>query len=114
MPAKNVKRLSPGQIMAVARLFDVLSEPSRLTLLQTLESGPLSVGELVETCGMKQANVSKQLAVLHDHRLVRRERDGISIRYEVADPMVFAVCDLVCGKMARDAKEASALFHPDI
>jgi DNA-binding transcriptional ArsR family regulator len=106
--------MSLGQVEAVARLFAVLSEPSRLVLLQVLHDGPLTVGELVEASGMKQANVSKHLSVLRDHRLVRRERLGTSIRYEIADPMVLSLCNLVCGKMQRDAKCAAALFHPEI
>ena len=104
------KYLSSSQLAAVSRLFAVLSEPSRLTLLQALHEGPLTVSELVDDCSMKQANVSKHLAVLHDHHLVKRERDGISIRYEIADPMIFSLCDLVCGKMQRDAKKAARLF----
>ncbi len=107
-------RLKAGQLAEVSRLFGVLSEPSRLALLQALHDGPLSVSQLIEACGMKQANVSKHLAVLHDHRLVTRKREGISVKYEIADPMVFALCNLVCGKMERDAKCAAALFHPDI
>jgi DNA-binding transcriptional ArsR family regulator len=110
MPKKKI--LSTEQLGAVARLFSVLSEPSRLGLLQALQAGPLSVGELVEECGMKQANVSKHLGVLYDHRLVKRERNGISVRYEIADPMIFSLCNLVCGKMERDARQATALFNP--
>jgi DNA-binding transcriptional ArsR family regulator len=112
----TVKKLgmSLAQLEAVARLFAVLSEPSRLVLLQALHGGPLTVGQLVEACGMKQANVSKHLAVLHDHHLVKRKREGISIRYQISDPMIFGLCNLVCGKMERDTKCAAALFHPDI
>jgi DNA-binding transcriptional ArsR family regulator len=106
--------MSLGQVEAVARLFGVLSEPSRLGLLQVLHDRPQTVGELVEASGMKQANVSKHLAVLRDHRLVTREREGSSVRYQIADPMVLSLCSLVCGKMQRDAKCAVALFHPDI
>jgi DNA-binding transcriptional ArsR family regulator len=106
--------MSLAQLEAVARLFGVLSEPSRLMLLQTLHNGPLAVSELVELSGMKQANVSKHLAVLHDHHLVKRQRLGTFIRYEIADPMIFSLCNLVCGKMGRDAKCAVALFHPEI
>jgi DNA-binding transcriptional ArsR family regulator len=106
--------MSLAQLEAVARLFAVLSEPSRLVLLQSLHGGGLTVSELVKAAGMKQANVSKHLAVLHDHQLVRRQRDGASVRYEIADPMIFALCNLVCGKMQRDAKCAAALFHPEI
>jgi DNA-binding transcriptional ArsR family regulator len=114
MPAQKKKILSADQLTAVSRLFAVLSEPNRLSLLQALHDGPLTVNELVEACGLKQANVSKQLAILHDHHLVKRERDGTFIRYEIADPMIFSLCNLVCGKMAKDAKCAAAVFHPEI
>ncbi len=106
--------MSGDQLAAVARLFAVLSQPSRLALLQALHHGPLAVHQLMEACAMKQANVSKHLAVLHDHHLVKRRRDGSLVRYEIADPMVFGLCNLVCGKMERDAKCAAALFHPEI
>ena len=106
--------MSLAQLKAVARLFAVLSEPSRLALLQALHSSPLTVSELVEACDMKQANVSKHLGVLHDHNLVKRRREGVCVRYQIADPMIFALCTLVCGKMKRDAECAAALFHPEI
>jgi DNA-binding transcriptional ArsR family regulator len=106
--------LSDPQLAVVSRLFGVLSEPSRLSLLQELHGGPLTVGELVKACDMKQANVSKHLAVLHDHPLVKRERDGASVRYAIADPIVFSLCHLVCGKMERDARKTAALFSPQI
>ena len=106
--------MSLEQLEAVSRLFSVLAEPSRLALLQALHDGPLTVTELVEATGMKQANVSKHLGLLHDHSLVKRQREGISVRYEIADPMIFALCNLVCGKMERDVKRAAAVFHPEI
>jgi DNA-binding transcriptional ArsR family regulator len=111
---RKSKIMSAAQLAVVSRLFAVLSEPSRLALLQALHDGPLTVNELVEATGLKQANVSKQLAILFDSHLVKREREGTSIRYEISDPMVFSLCNLVCGKMAKDAKCAAAVFHPDI
>ena len=106
--------MSLAQVEVVARLFGVLSEPSRLVLLQALHHRPRTVSELVEACDMKQANVSKHLAVLYDHNLVKRKREGVCIRYQIADPMIFSLCNLVCGKMKRDAQCAAALFHPEI
>jgi DNA-binding transcriptional ArsR family regulator len=95
-----VKRKMPApQLAGVARLFFALLEPSRLVLVQALRDGPLTVSELVEASGMKQANVSKHLGVLHHHRLVKRQREGICVRYEVFDPVVFALCDLACGRV---------------
>lgn len=114
MPTNKGKTLSQPQIVAVARMFAALAEPNRLQLLQALHDGPLSVNELVKVCKLKQANVSKQLGILHDHHLVKRERAGTSIFYEIADPMVFSLCNLVCGKMKKDAQRAAAVFHPEI
>ncbi len=111
---ENHAPLSAGQLEAVARLFGVLSEPSRLALLQALFNGPLTVSQLMDTCGMKQANVSKHLGVLYDHHLVKRERDGASVFYEIADPMIFSLCNLVCGKMEKDARCAAEMFGVEI
>ena len=113
MSTPKRKILSVGQLEAVSRLFGVLSEPSRLALLQALHAGPMAVNELMEACSMKQANVSKHLAVLHASHLVKRDRQGNSIVYAIADPMVFSLCNLVCGKMEKDANRAAALFRTE-
>ena len=107
---KKKKDLNSVQLKAVSRLFAALAEPNRLALFQILRGGPHSVGELVEASGATQTNASRHLAVLHDCRLVKRERSGTSIIYEIADPMIFSLCDLVCGKIQSDAKNAAALF----
>ena len=90
--------MSVAQLAAVARLFSVLSEPSRLGLVQALRGGPLTVSELVAASGMKQANVSKHLGLLHHHRLVKRQRDGICVRYEILDPVVFELSSWGAGR----------------
>ena len=74
MSTATKRRMSAAELAAISRLFGVLSQPSRLALLQALHSSPLTVSELVEVCDMKQANVSKHLGVLHDHHLVKRRR----------------------------------------
>ena len=114
MSTAKTKNLSPGQLAAIGRLFGVLSEPNRLTLLQALLPGPRTVSQLMEACSMKQANVSKHLAVLFDHQLVKRKREGVSVLYEIADPMIFGLCNLVCSKMERDARRTAALLAPEI
>ncbi len=88
------KKLSPEQLEGVARVFAVLSETSRLAVLQALRGSTLTVSELVEASGMKQAIVSKHLGLLHHHGLVGRQREGINIRYQIADPMASHLCAL--------------------
>jgi DNA-binding transcriptional ArsR family regulator len=85
----------------VASYFQALSEPTRLSLLNLLRSGERNVGELAQLTGFTPANVSRHLAMLTSHGLVKRESRGTSAYYRIADPSVYQLCDLVCGNLAR-------------
>lgn len=93
--------LTPEALELVAAYFQALSEPTRLKLLNLLRAGERSVGELAELCGYTSANISRHLALLMQHGLVAREGRGTSVYYRVADDSVYALCDLVCGHIAR-------------
>lgn len=97
-----------AQLQAVAELFSVLSESSRLRVIQALQRGPLSVGELVESTGMKQANVSKQLGLLLHAGVISRRQDGNRAIYSIAMPLVFELCETVCRGMAKQAASRAA------
>lgn len=98
----------------VAAYFQALSEPTRLQLLNFLRDGERSVGELAELCGCTAANVSRHLALLAKHGLVVRESRGTSVYYRIADKSVYALCDLVCGSIARQidrSLQRRSVFH---
>lgn len=97
-------KLGDAQLEAVAGLFDVLSEPSRLRILQMLQSGPASVGEIVETLNLKQANASKQLNTLYLAGVLGREKTGNTVRYFIRMPLVFDLCELVCNGLREEAE----------
>lgn len=71
-----------------ARLFRGLGDPSRLALLEALESGEANVGDLVERTGLSQSSVSTHLACLLDCGLVAREQRGRFAFYRLSDPGV--------------------------
>lgn len=92
----------PQEALAqVAAYFQVLSEPTRLQILNLLRDGERSVGELAELCGYSSANVSRHLTMLQQHGLVIRESRGNSAYYRIADESVYQLCDVVCGNIAR-------------
>lgn len=88
--------MSPELLEDLARLFGVLSEASRLRLLQELMAGGQTVSELVESTGMKQGNVSKHLGVLHRAGFLQRVKLGNFVRYEICDQRVFDLCEIMC------------------
>ena len=98
------RRLSPAAMAELAERFRALGEPARLAILDALRDGERTVSELVDATGQAQANVSRHLAVLHGAGFVVRRRDGAFVRYTVSDPQVYQLCDLVCGRIERDAE----------
>ena len=58
--------------------------------------------------GFTAANVSRHLAMLTAHGLVSRESRGTSVYYRIADESVYALCDLVCGNLARRFERAAS------
>ena len=98
----------PPEIMAqVAGYFQVLSEPTRLHILNLLQEGERSVGEIAQRCGYTAANISRHLSLMTKHGLLERRRQGTTVYYRHADPPVYALCELVCGNLARRLLQAA-------
>ncbi|WP_347566221.1 metalloregulator ArsR/SmtB family transcription factor [Scytonema sp. UIC 10036] len=85
----------PSALAQMADYFKVLSEVSRLQILCCLKSGSKNVTEIIELTGLGQANVSKHLKILSGAGVVMRSPQGANVFYEIADPMIFQLCDLV-------------------
>jgi DNA-binding transcriptional ArsR family regulator len=99
-------------VLLIARRFAVLAEPTRLRILDFLRArGDASVQELADTLGATHANVSKHLGVLHGERIVGRRKQGTRTLYRVQDPVVFRLCEEVCGGLAEQARELGAIFQ---
>lgn len=96
-----MENLPPEELSEIAAYFQALSEPTRLQILNLLRQQERNVGELAQLCGFTAANISRHLAMLTKQGLVERESRGTSAYYRIADESVYALCDLVCGKIAR-------------
>lgn len=97
----HMEHLPPEALLEVAAYFQALSEPTRLQILNLLRSGERNVGEIAQMCGFTAANVSRHLAHLTKQGMVARESRGTSVYYRIADDSIYALCDLVCGNIAR-------------
>ncbi|RMD83486.1 MAG: ArsR family transcriptional regulator [Candidatus Dadabacteria bacterium] len=100
-PNRRRHDLSPEALELVAVRFRLLGEPTRLMLLTALEEGEKTVGELAEMLGCTQANVSRHLRALTDAGILGRRKEGLFVYYYIADPSIFALCDLVCGSLQK-------------
>ncbi len=95
----------------IANRFKVLSDPTRLQLLQALRQGERNVTELVQATGTQQANVSKHLALLADAMMVARRRAGANVYYVIADASILQLCELMCNRLQQEFEARSAEFE---
>ncbi len=86
----------------IAQRFRVLSEPTRIKLLDRLREGEASVLELTDLIGTTEQNVSKHLGVLRRSGIVRRRKLGNFSYYAIADESVFVLCEQVCGSLEQE------------
>ena len=114
MSRSRIKRPTAKQsrqaLEKIAEVFRLLAEPTRLAIIQELKAGPMTVGALVESLATSQANVSKQLKTLHDGGVLAREKDGASVRYQLDDEMILPLCELVCQRLNRQARETAPFY----
>lgn len=82
-----------------AELFKVLGVESRIRIIELLKQrGPMCVNEMSEVLGISPSAVSQHLKVLKYAGLVRSERKGYWMPYEV-DPAALEQCKELLSKV---------------
>lgn len=76
--------MSNKQIDLEAKLFKGFSDKSRLLILEVLSAGRKSVTEITEETELSQPNTSAHLTCLLECGLIRKEKKGREVFYEVS------------------------------
>lgn len=66
-------------------IFKALADPTRRAVFEKLATGSMNASSLREGMGISQPAMSQHLAVLRSANLIREERQGRFVNYEV-DP----------------------------
>ena len=102
----------------LAKFFSGLGDASRMAILEALRDGPRSVGDIVQTTGRSQPNVSNHLACLFDRGLVAREQRGRNVYYRLSDDRIATMLGLaeqVLSEVARGVYECIGFDrHPQL
>jgi DNA-binding transcriptional ArsR family regulator len=80
-------------VKAQAQLFQALSHPVRLRILDILSRQEACVCHLTAILGQRQPYVSQQLATLREAGLVTDRREGTLIYYSLADEHLARLLD---------------------
>ena len=102
--------LQAQAITLKAKLYRGLADPSRLSILEALRTGPLTVTAIVEQTGLSRTNVSNHLRCLSDCDLVLSESAGRYTLYQLSHPKIaalFSVTEEIVRDIARGIYECT-------
>ena len=72
-----------GDTMGIHNTLKALADPIRREILNLLKKGKMSAGEITDHFEVTGASISRHLSVLKDAGLIRDEREGKFIIYEL-------------------------------
>ncbi len=94
----------------LAKLFNVLSHPVRIRIIEELKKEDLSVGTLRDILGITHSAVSQQLAVLRSHHLVVEMRQGRNVFYHLRKPELAQWIMQGAGFISPDTSEVEQMM----
>ena len=92
-----------AEVDLLTRFFQVLSDPTRLRIIELLLDGEKNVSELVELLDVPQARVSSHLGCLRWCGYIGSRREGKYVYYRITDPRIRDLVDLARTIMADNA-----------
>lgn len=94
-----------------ANIFQALSHPTRIAVVEQLRDGEKSAGYLLEKLGVEQANISQHLAVLRAKQIVISRKEGNQVFYSVRDPLLIEVLDIMRRYFETHLQESLAMLE---
>jgi DNA-binding transcriptional ArsR family regulator len=89
MPSRAVEAALRAPVSEVkAELFKALGHPARIRVLELLSDGEHSVSDMQPHVGIESSHLSQQLGILRRAGLVTTRKEGASVIYALADPLL--------------------------
>ena len=101
-------RMAEDQVVELAEMFRLMSDPTRLRIILACLDAPVSVGDMAEGLGLSASLVSHHLRLLRAARLLQADRRGRQVFYVVGDSHIRSMLTDLVDHGAEGAVEAAA------
>ena len=86
-------KISTKSLQKTSDSLKVMAHPVRLKMIRLLSDKAVSVGELANVCKISSPLVSSHLRLLSDRGVVKKQRRGRKIFYQVTRPVYGRIID---------------------
>jgi len=88
-----------------AEMCSAMGNPLRMRIVHLLRAKPLTVNETAEALGQNQTTISRNLSILRNANVLSATRNGTSITYQIANPKLMNICDLMRETLVEQMNE---------
>jgi len=93
-----------------AEFFKTLGHPARIRVLELLAERDRTVAELLGEIGLEASNLSQQLGVLRRAGVVTATKDGNTVIYSIASPVIGELMTVARKALAGLLTEQAAIL----
>lgn len=94
-----------------AELCRAMSHAIRVEIVHLLRDGPKRVTDIAKITGHSQGTISRHLGALRHGNIVKVQRRGQDMVYQLANPKLANICDLMHQVLAEEATRRSELVQ---
>lgn len=100
--------MTPDSIFDLqATLCQTMSNATRLRIVHSLRDGPMCVAAIARTLELGPSKVSQHLGTLKNSGIVIGQRRGVEMVYQITNPKIERICDLMREVLSEQAAEAA-------
>lgn len=101
-------RIGEDQVVELAEMFRLMSDPTRLKIILACLDSPAAVGEMADRLGISASLVSHHLRLLRAARLLQADRRGRQVFYVVGDQHIRSMLTDMVDHVSEDDAETDA------
>jgi ArsR family transcriptional regulator len=94
-----------------AELCQAMGNPLRMEIMHLLRASPMNVNDIAAATHTHQATISRNLSTLRNAGIVMVHRKGTNAIYQVANPKITQVCDMMREVLSEQIGERSKLLE---
>lgn len=92
-----------------AQVCSGLADPNRILIIYSLSGSRRNVTDIASAVELPQPTVSRHLKILRERGIVRPERDGQTIYYQLTDQRIIQALDILRSILADQLKDSALL-----
>ena len=96
-----------------AGICSALGDPRRILILYLLFEKRMNVGNIAKEVGVSQPTVSRHLKLLRERDMVRAERRGATVEYELTDRRLIEALDILRSVLYDRIHHRASLLQAD-